>query len=209
MIAQHATARVALCEGVLPVWARHLATSRMQSATAVAEMLRAFAEIGPHIDMAERQSQQINDALAQSVDGVMGLANACEHVLAPVLADAALSAPCRAAVVQVLTMVRSTVGELEQIARPFQHETQMVAAQVERMYMGFQYQDRVSQMMELLESDFARLQAVLSAKAEAPPDLPSWLSQLEARYAMAEQHHNHQASTAQHSAPESNETTFF
>ena len=144
-----AQAHVALCEAVLPIWGRHLATSRAQSEGAVSEMLKAFAEIGPHINMAERQSQQINDALAQPVDGVMGLANACAHLLAPVLADAVLAPAARTAIEQTLGLVRSSVSALEAIAKPFQHETQMVAAQVDRMYMGFQYQDRISQMLTL------------------------------------------------------------
>ena len=50
-------------------------------------------------------------------------------------------------------MVHKAVTALENIAKPFHHETQMVAAQVERMYIGFQYQDRISQMMALLADD--------------------------------------------------------
>lgn len=208
-VARNAVAYVDLLKGLLPVWSRHLATSRAQSESAVVEMMKAFADIGPHINMAERQSQQINDALAQPVDGVMGLANACEQVFAPVLADASLSEASRLAIVQVLGMVRSAVEALEQIAKPFQHETQMVAAQVDRMYMGFQYQDRVSQMMSLLESDFAKLQGALSTKGQAPPDLMSWLAHLESQYAMAEQHSNHHAESADISAPGGDTTTFF
>jgi len=204
-----AQAHVALCEAVLPIWGRHLATSRAQSEGAVSEMLKAFAEIGPHINMAERQSQQINDALAQPVDGVMGLSNACAHLLAPVLADAALAPAVRTAIEQALGLVRSSVSALEAIAKPFQHETQMVAAQVDRMYMGFQYQDRISQMLTLLEADVARLQQVISNPSVAPPDASTWLAQLESQYAMAEQHRNHQADSADKTAPDCDETTFF
>lgn len=205
----HAAAHVALCEAVLPVWGRHLATSRAQSEGAVSEMLKAFAEIGPHINMAERQSQQINDALAQPVDGVMGLANACAHLFAPVLADSALSTTARQTIEQALMLVRTAVTALEDIAKPFQHETQMVAAQVDRMYMGFQYQDRISQMLTLLEADVARLHRAISNPHEAPPDGATWLAQLESQYALAEQHRNHLADSADKSAPDCDETTFF
>ena len=199
-----------LCAGLLPVWGRHLATSRAQSEVAVSQMLQAFSDIGPHINMAERQSEQINDALGRHHGGVTGLVGACEQSLAPVLQDAGLSASSKAAIEQVLAMVREAVGLLEQIARPFQHETQMVAAQVDRMYMGFQYQDRISQMMALLEGDIVKLQSALCDDAGAVPDLTEWLAQLETQYAMAEQHKDHAGTDEGGSEADSdNETTFF
>jgi methyl-accepting chemotaxis protein len=207
---QSAQALLVLCNGLLPVWGRHLSTSRAQSESAVTEMLQAFADIGPHINMAERQSQQINDALAQPIGGVTGLVEACEQALRPVLGDAEMTAVNRSAIEQVLNMVRSAVGAMEQIAKPFQRETQMVAAQVDRMYMGFQYQDRISQMLALIEGDIARLQEALSGDAAAVPDLAGWLLRLESQYAMSEQHQDHQAThSADTAIAGDNETTFF
>jgi methyl-accepting chemotaxis protein len=102
------------------------------------------------------------------------------------------------------------VTALEQIAKPFTHETQMVAEQVERMYIGFQYQDRISQMMALLEGDIARLQDALRIPDADPMQVGAWLARLESQYAMAEQHQNHSASApADQAAGDSNETTFF
>lgn len=198
---------MALCAGVLPVWARQLAASRAQSETAVSEMLQAFADIGPHIDMAERQSHQITEALSLSDTGVVGLAQACENALTPLLNHPQLPPEGRPAVEQVLTMVRDAVSALENISKPFAHETQMVAAQVERMYMGFQYQDRISQMMALLESDIARLQAAMDSQGGELPDLASWLARLESQYAMTEQRENHSGAAAP--AGDNKETTFF
>lgn len=205
-----APALLALCTGLLPVWGRHLAASRAQSEAAVTQMLQAFSDIGPHINMAERQSQQINDALAQPIGGVTGLVSACEQALAPVMADPNLPAASASAIEQVLAMVRNAVGALEQVARPFQHETQMVAAQVDRMYMGFQYQDRTSQMMALLEGDMVKLQQALQARDGSAPDLAVWLSQLEAQYAMREQYEHHRGTADKVGASDDeNETTFF
>ena len=199
-----------LCVGVLPVWARHLATSRAQSEMAVAEMLKAFADIDPHIGRAERQSQQITEALSQADDGITGLTQACERLMAPVLCDPELPASASKAIGQVLANVRQAVDALEQIAKPFAHETQMVAQHVERMYMGFQYQDRISQMMVLLEGDMARLQTALGSSGSPPPDLADWLARLESQYAMAEQRRDHCGQDAAGAAAmDNNETTFF
>lgn len=208
--ASFSPALLALCAGLLPVWARHLATSRVQSEVAVAEMLKAFADIGPHIHMAERQSEQINDALSQPMGGVIGLVSACEQALAPLLQDASLAESNKQAIDSVLEMVRKTVGALEQIARPFQHQTQMVAEQVDRMYMGFQYQDRISQMMALLEGDIAELQASFADSGRLPPHLSVWLEKLESQYAMAEQRVDHAGEKSSGPAPaQDNETIFF
>ena len=207
--AQAAQAVISLCAGVLPVWARHLATSRSQSEVAVTQMLQAFADIGPHINMAERQSQQITDALSQADGGVTGLAYACERAMAPFLRQEALMpAGSREAMTEVLDLVRNAVSALEQISKPFTHETQQVAAQVERMYVGFQYQDRISQMMALMESDIARLQEVLAGRSADSPDLQAWLLRLESQYAMEEQRQNHSGSSPG-AAEDDKETTFF
>jgi ABC-type transporter Mla subunit MlaD len=192
--AQAAQAIVSLCAGVLPVWERHLSASRAQSETAVTQMLQAFSDIGPHINMAERQSQQISDALTRTDGGVTGLVTACEARLTPLIADPSIPAQGREAMEQVLQMVRSAVSALQSISQPFAHETQMVAEQVERMYTGFQYQDRISQMMALLEGDMARLQQVVDGRLPDVPQIENWMVQLESQYAMAEQRDSHAGS---------------
>jgi ABC-type transporter Mla subunit MlaD len=207
---QAAQALVRLSAGVLPVWARHLATSRVQSESAVVEMMQAFADIGPHIHRAERQSLQITQALSQSDGGVTGLASACDQAMAPLLQGGQLPEGAADAIARVLQMVHAAVQALENIAKPFNHETQMVAAQVERMYVGFQYQDRISQMMALLEGDIARLQTVVNGQEAVIPEVQSWLADLESHYAMTEQRQDHSGSAGSgNSAADSNETTFF
>jgi len=202
----HDQALVALCSQVLPIWARQLASSRSQSELAVAEMLAAFAEIGPHLDIATRQSVQITAALAQGSGGITQLADACEQELKPVLG--ALDGPAMAAMTRVLLMIRSTVDALEHIAKPFSHETEMVSQQVDRMYRGFQYQDRISQMMTLLHDDIARLESAL-VDTSTDVDAQAWLARLESQYVMTEQRHHHNTGSAGQAAGDDDETTFF
>lgn len=201
-----AQALLALSAQVLPVWARQLASSRSQSETAVAEMLSAFAEIGPHLDLASRQSKQISAALAQGQDGITQLAQACDQVLQPVLG--ACTPEAQAAIVQVMAMIHATVDAIEEIAQPFERETQMVSQQVERMYKGFQYQDRISQMMTLLHEDIERLQAAVQMPAtqENPAD---WLARLESQYVMTDQRQQHTDGAAGAAVDSDDEPTFF
>ena len=202
-------ALVQLCSAVLPVWGRQLVTSRSHSEAAVAEMLGAFAEIGPHLDMAARQSRQVTAALAQGDGGITQLAQACENELAPLLQR--LDADAAQAVRRVIAMIHQSVDALEQIAKPFVHETEMVSQQVERMYIGFQYQDRISQMMSLLHEDIERLQAVLERPGADPAALAQqdWLQRLESQYAMAEQRDSHSGQGAGATAPSDDDSIFF
>jgi ABC-type transporter Mla subunit MlaD len=201
----HDRALVKLCAQVLPVWARQLASSRSQSETAVAEMLGAFAEIGPHLDMATRQSGQITAALAQGSDGITGLAQACENELRPLVAG--LDAPTAAAIERVMQLINAAVDALERISKPFERETQLVGQQVERMYRGFQYQDRISQMMSLLHEDIERLEKAL-ADSKVDVDATAWLARLESQYVMTEQRHQH-GEPGGDPAADDEETTFF
>lgn len=189
-------ARLALCAALLPVWGRHLASSRAQSEAAVVQMMSAFSEIGPHLDRAARQSKQITAALAQDAGGITNLAQACSQELVPLLAQ--LEPGVAATLQKVLGMVQKSVDDLETLSRPFEHETHMVSQQVERMYVGFQYQDRISQMMTLLHDDMARLESVLSNPLESADELTqeAWLARLESQYVMQEQRQHHTGQTA-------------
>ena len=182
---------VALCAAVLPVWGRHLAVARSQSEAAVTEMLNAFAEIRPHLDMAARQSRQITAALAQGDGGITHLAQACQAELQPLIQR--LDPQAGAVLERVTSMIQRTVTALEQIAQPFDHETRMVTQQVDRMYVGFQYQDRINQLMTLLYDDIQRLCALSQHEGpdESALNKEGWLARLESQYAMAEQRQNH------------------
>ena len=201
-------AMVNLCKTVLPVWGHHLDTARDHAEVAVAEMLSAFAEIGPHLDMTVRQSQQINAQLVTSEHGLAQLAQVCDDHLLPLVPG--LEAEDALAVLHVLETIHRTTEALEQIAMPFDRESQMVSRQVERMYVGFQYQDRISQMMALLLGDMQRLQALMETPGNDPQAMSqdAWLAQLESRYAMAAQRNAHEGGAA---AAKSNdeETDFF
>jgi len=202
-----ANALMRLTAKVLPVWARQLASSRSQSEGAVAEMLAAFAEIGPHLDMAARQSQQISAALAQGDGGITQLAQACDQLLKPVLPSCTPQAV--QAITQVMAMIHACVDALESVAKPFERETQMVGQQVERMYKGFQYQDRISQMMTLLHEDIERLHATLQAP-QPQVDAEAWLARLQSQYVMNEQREQHaNTDTPTAPKPDDDETTFF
>jgi hypothetical protein len=207
-------AQAALCATLLPVWGRHLAALRTQSETAVAGMLSAFSAMGLHLNQAARQSHQITLALAPGDGGITHLARACEQELQPLLTQ--LDEGAASTLRKVMGMIQKCVDELAQVAKPLEHETRLVSEQVERMYIGFQYQDRISQMMTLLQMDMDRLQAALTtplADAQAL-NQDAWLARLESQYVMQEQRQQHTGSPTDMAdmaggAVNGTDTTFF
>ena len=198
---------VALCQSVLPVWGRHLDTARDHAEVAVAEMLSAFSDIAPQLDMAMRQSQELNAVLQAPEYGLGHLAQVCDGHLLPLIPN--LDAEGAVAVHHVLETVHRTIAALGCLAKPFDHEARMVSLQVERMYVGLQYQDRISQMMTLLSDDMNRLQLLLADPDANVADMAqdAWMAQLESRYAMDAQRNAHEGGSA---APSSGlETDFF
>lgn len=205
-----AQALVDLCAGVIPVWARHLANSRTQSEVAVTEMMQAFANIGPHLGRAHQHAQG-TERPGGRADGaaLSNLAQDCERLLSPLLRTN-LPHDSTQAIQNALALVRDAAEALAQPALPVPLESEAVAHEVERMYIGFQYQDRISQMLALLESDIARLQHVLGGKTTEVPALDDWMQRLESQYAMSEQHSIHGGNPASQPASSAGEeATFF
>ena len=180
-----------LYQAVVPLWQRHLATAQDHAELAVTEMLAAFTDIHPYLERSLHQSQQLQAALMASDDGLDHLAQVCDSHLLPLAPG--LDADGADAVLQVLDAVHRMVGRVERITRPVSTDTPHLLRQVERMLVGLQYQDRISQMMALLAGDMQRLQDTLADPATDIRDVCSkaWLARLESGYAMEAQRHAH------------------
>ena len=81
-----------------------------------------------------------------------------------------------------------------------------IRLQVERMYVGFQYQDRISQILNLLQVDISRMMEVMKVEPKSLDALQGahWLGRLESEYVMSEQH-----AAAAPPDDSANEVTFF
>jgi len=204
-------ALAALCLKVLPIWGRQLATSRTQSEVAVTEMLKAFSAIGPHLETAVQQSKQIIEAMvpANGAVGMNGLVAACELELTPLAQS--MDAESAAPIQRALDLIRQSVRTLENATGDLPYDAKTVGEKIEQMYIGFQYQDRVNQMMSLLQDDMANLQTILETPHASHDALAidPWLTRLESLYAMAEQRRDHDKDGHAASAGMSNETSFF
>lgn len=97
------------------------------------------------------------------------------------------------AVGQMLTAFNAIHPVLQQLIPEGGTTDLALQPHVDQMFVGLQYQDRISQMMALLQDDMARLLAALENPAQDPSNLAvdSWLARLESLYAMAEQRRDH------------------
>ncbi|WP_221176121.1 methyl-accepting chemotaxis protein [Massilia aurea] len=82
-----------------------------------------------------------------------------------------------------------------------------IRGEVEQMIVALQFQDRIRQILEVVDADIARL-AQLAADASAPlPAAETWLLELSGKYTMADEHVSH--APAARRADADDEVTFF
>jgi methyl-accepting chemotaxis protein len=112
----------------------------------------------------------------------------------------------------VVQDVLSHVRELSVNAEAMRGQGNIIRADVENLLVSLQFQDRVSQIISVIDADIKRLEDAV----EGDEDLPAtdeWLHDLQRHYTMNDQRQNHaaEASTvpARAQAPASTETEFF
>jgi methyl-accepting chemotaxis protein len=91
-------------------------------------------------------------------------------------------------------------------------DAEAAQAQIQQLFIGFQFQDRMNQVLTLLRNDMDQLAQLLANPSTSAADLDAqaWLARLESRYAMAEQHHAPgRAPTAAPAPSQPSEVEFF
>jgi hypothetical protein len=204
------TSALQLCLGVLPVWIRQLASSRTQSDAAVHGMLAAFAEMDPGLRQVKNYAAGSNKGELHPPSSRSDLSQSLCDFLSPHLKVPAESASVIASVMQLIGNARP-LSDVASVTTPHVRDRaeDLPDTAVDRMYQGLQYQDRIAQMMALLEEDMENLRKVIADQSAAVPGLDEWLARLESRYAMAEQRTSHSVDGSGTGCAASDETTFF
>ena len=101
---------------------------------------------------------------------------------------------------------------MAQRQKKMRKEGQISRRDVENLLVTLQYQDRVSQIIEVLAGDMDRLRQVLMS-ADALPSAEQWLVTLSGEYTMEEERNNHSNTDMARSSPAQQksepEVTFF
>ena len=112
---------------------------------------------------------------------------------------------------EVVEQVDTAVTQLNERAAELSARGEAVRAQVEQLMIAFQFQDRVHQIVDQVNSSItsavARLQQALIDGT--PPDADEWSALLRAGYTTEEQRHASDAGAPVAASPSSNDTTFF
>jgi len=101
----------------------------------------------------------------------------------------------------VVEDVLSHVRELSVEAQTMLGKGNVIRSNIESLIVSLQFQDRVSQVIGVVDNDMARLRDTIDSDA-ALPSAHQWLADLQAHYTMKEQRRGH-GSTASASAAES------
>ena len=107
----------------------------------------------------------------------------------------------------VIADVDGAVGQLNERAAQLRARGEVVKAQVEQMLMAFQFQDRVSQILDQVGASITTAAQQFRAAVDSgrTPDAAQWHALLSAGYTTAEQRDTRAAGNA----PTHSETTFF
>jgi methyl-accepting chemotaxis protein len=139
------------------------------------------------VELSRHQAQQDSHTLAQS-----------EHLVS-----------------QVIEHFRHNAQAIVDTSSSLQQQSENVATEISGVLVALQFQDRVGQMLSLVNNDLCKLHAhiaerqqlALAGAAPAPIIADTWLEQLASTYTMPEQHAIHHGKPVA-SSP-SSEITFF
>lgn len=106
--------------------------------------------------------------------------------------DAELEAQAEAAARSAIGGLVRSVGEVRRSTQGLKEASAAVRNEVERVLMGFQSQDRLSQMLAGITTDMQRLSDWLVDDGDlGAAQAADWLARLESSYTMDEQRHQH------------------
>jgi methyl-accepting chemotaxis protein len=170
---------------------------------------RGFAVIAKEIRQLSAASadtgKQITDRMTQVTTLMRATVDAANRAAVDDQAAVELST---SVVEDVLTHVR----ELGVSSDRMRDQGQIIRQDIESLLVNLQFQDRVSQIISVVDDDIRRLQEVVETDQPVPGP-QTWLTELRQHYTMNEQHDVHAprapGAGAPKTAPASNETTFF
>ena len=166
---------------------------------------RGFAVIAAEV----RTLSQLSADIGARITGRMGeVASAMGLTLA---AAARAADHDRDAITASGNVVEDVLGHVRELARSADHlraQGNNIRADVEALLVALQFQDRIGQILDVVETDIARLAQALGQGGRLPsPD--GWLQELAAGYTMEEERQSHGASGGPRQVAASDEVTFF
>ena len=174
-----------------------LALNAAIEAARAGEVGRGFAVVADEVrklsDLSGATGERIR-AKVESAHAAMAEALAAAEHMAR--GDAVLVRDSEAAIGSVVGRFDQVGNAMAQAARALEEDSAAVQARIEGVLVQLQFQDRVSQILEAVRADMARLSAQVAedearlggGRVPAPIDVAAWIATLERTYTTLEQH---------------------
>jgi methyl-accepting chemotaxis protein len=166
-------------------------------AARVGDMGRGFAVVAKEFRTLSAKSATIGVHIAEKVGFVNhAIAQACKTVEASVAQGDNRTVTSEATINRVLTEFKNITGALQRSSGLLKDESLEIQQEINKSLMQLQFQDRVSQIMNQVNTSLDRLPQLLSGQAQdyretrtlQALDVDSLLADLKKTYVMADQH---------------------
>ncbi len=159
---------------------------------------RGFAVVAAEVRELATRSNQIAQDIAGGIRAVSQKGDAAidaQH--AGAARDAALTGVIRAGVESTLERVDAVVSDAHAEAEETQRQALQLQDALSSMMVAMQFQDRVSQMIELVSRDVVRMTGAVGAcDDDAVPAPDAWLQRLRSEYTMPDEEATHHGAPA-------------
>jgi methyl-accepting chemotaxis protein len=171
-----------------------LALNAAIEAARAGEHGRGFAVVADQVRKLSNQSGETGKRITAKLDTVSGTMLALlDSAQQNAEADRQSVAQTRATIEAALSRLSQAVGSLADNSAQLRADRGEIGAHISELLVGFQFQDRTSQMLSKVSEDLNGLASAIEPDAEHPIDARRWLESMRAGYAMGEQHANHDA----------------
>ena len=171
-----------------------LALNAAIEAARAGEHGRGFAVVADQVRKLSTQSGETGKRITAKLDTVSGtMISLLESARQNADADRRSVAGTREQIESALGRLSQAVGSLTQTSSQLRADRGEIGLHISELLVGFQFQDRTSQMLSKVAEDLGDLATAIAPGAAQPIDPVRWLETMRAGYAMSEQHENHDA----------------
>ena len=191
-----------------------LALNAAIEAARAGEAGRGFAVVADEVRKLSTASGETGKQISSGIERVLqAMETAASVANTSTTQDGQLIASSESAIRDVLARFQSSVGDVTEASGALQQSSEQISGQIEALLVGFQFQDRMSQILSQVHADISKLHEALQntdAQSEASllNNADAWLAQMARSYATAEQRVNHAGGQALAAATQS-DITFF
>jgi len=166
---------------------------------------RGFAAVAKEIRSLSQMSAHTASQITERIGRVTTIMSGTSEVAAQAAVDERTAIDRSS---QVVTEVLAHMRTFSSDAQTMRERGLIIRSNIEQLIVGLQFQDRVNQVVGVLDHEMNRLRDQVDSGTE-PPSPEQWLDELQQQYTMREQRRNHAPTAAVASAQAPRTVVFF